>query len=172
MSEVCKKLYPQENTAALIKFFGDPRGRDGKVSSKWFSENMVEWKPPYLMYFGNKNSGIVLKRFFVHKKCLKSFDGAFKETLKTFGEEGVDKFRLNLSGGVFNYRLERGGRDLSTHSWGIAIDMDPNNNPFPKKWNAKKGINQEYVAIMEKHGFWWRGENGDIDPMHFQCAWR
>ena len=40
MSEVCKKLYPQENMAALIKFYGDPRGRDGKVSTKWFSEKI------------------------------------------------------------------------------------------------------------------------------------
>lgn len=171
MSEVCKKLYPRENQAELVKFFGDPRGRNGEVNKKWFAENMVLFYPPYPVWFGDERK-VQLKRMYVHKKCLKTFEGAFAETLKVFGLEKIKQLNLDVSGGSFNYRLYRGGSNLSTHSYGCAIDMDPERNPFPKKWNAKHGLPLDYVEIMEKHGFWWRGRDGDIDPMHFQCCWR
>ena len=170
MSDVCKKLYPHEDPESLNKFYGDPHGRNGGVSASWYKENIVFYQPAYPIFFSV--NGQRLTRFAVHKKCLKSFETAFGKVAKLWTPEQIQSRRVNICGGVYGYRLERGGNKLSTHSWGIAIDMDPENNPFPKKWNAKKGINQEFVAIMEKHGFWWRGEDGDIDPMHFQCAWR
>lgn len=170
MSEVCKKLYPKEDTAELIKFFGDPRGRNGNYSPAWYKANMVKWVPPYQMYYSDGKK-TPFKSFWLHKKVYNTFDGAYKEVLATFGIEKIKALRLDISGGLFNYRLIRGGNRLSVHSWGIAIDMDPAHNPFPAKW--KKGmIDLQFCDIMEKHGFWWRGRNGDNDVMHYQCCWR
>lgn len=170
MSDVCKKMYPKEDTESLIKFFGDPRGRNGTYSTAWYKENMVKWIPPYQMYYSD-GKHTPFKSFWLHKKVYNTFDGAYKEVLSVFGIQKIKELRLDISGGLYNYRLIRGGNRLSVHSWGIAIDMDPANNPFPAKW--KKGmIDLQFCDILEKHGFWWRGRNGDNDPMHLQCAYR
>lgn len=173
MSEVCKKMYPRETVDELIKFYGDPRGRNGKESPKWFAANLVRWMPPYPMYYSDGKRTPFTKGLWVHKKCLGSFNDAFAEVLKEFGHQKIEELRLNISGGVFSYRVQRNGTRLSIHSWACAIDMDPARNPFPAKWKPNKGmLDLDFVAILEKHGFWWRGRDGDTDPMHLQCAWR
>jgi hypothetical protein len=107
----------------------------------------------------------------VHKKCLAAFQAAFADVLKELGIEYIKAHRLNISGGTFCYRLERGGSKLSVHSWGCAIDMDPQHNPFPHKYNAALGmLDTRFAAILERHGFTWRGAAGDDDPMHLQLS--
>lgn len=170
MSQKCKELFPHEDVVSLIKFYGDPRGSNGQVSKKWFSENMVKWVPPYTIYYSD-GKRTPLKTIFLHKKVVDVFTAAYTEVKNTFEPKEIDALRLNISGGAFNYRVVRGGNRLSTHAFGIAIDMDPARNPYPKKW--KEGmINREFCDILMRNGIWWRGHNGDIDPMHFQCAWR
>ena len=170
MSQKCKELFPHEDMVNLIKFYGDPRGSNGQVSKKWWADNIVKWVPPYQMYYsdGNKTK---LKTMFLHKKVVGVFTSAYTEVASTFTPKEIDMLRLNISGGTYNYRVVRGGSRLSTHAFGIAIDMDPARNPYPKAW--KEGmINREFCDILMKHGIWWRGHNGGKDPMHFQCAWR
>ena len=170
MSQKCKELFPHEDSVNLMKFYGDPRGSNGQVSKKWFSENMVKWTPPYTIYYSD-GKRTPLKTIFLHKKVVSVYTAAFTEVKNTFEPKEINDLRLNISGGAFNYRVIRGGNRLSTHAFGIAIDMDPARNPYPKKW--KEGmINREFCDILMKHGIWWRGHNGDIDAMHFQCAWR
>ena len=170
MSQKCKELFPHEDSVNLMKFYGDPRGSNGQVSKKWFSENMVKWTPPYTIYYSD-GKRTPLKTIFLHKKVVSVYTAAFTEVKNTFEPKEINDLRLNISGGAFNYRVIRGGNRLSTHAFGIAIDMDPARNPYPKKW--KEGmINREFCDILMKHGIWWRGHNGDVDAMHFQCAWR
>lgn len=170
MSQKCKEIFPHEDSVNLMKFYGDPRGSNGQVSKKWFSENMVKWTPPYTIYYSD-GKRTPLKTIFLHKKVVSVYTAAFTEVKNTFEPKEINDLRLNISGGAFNYRVIRGGNRLSTHAFGIAIDMDPARNPYPKKW--KEGmINREFCDILMKHGIWWRGHNGDVDAMHFQCAWR
>ena len=170
MSQKCKEIFPHEDSVNLMKFYGDPRGSNGQVSKKWFSENMVKWTPPYTIYYSD-GKRTPLKTIFLHKKVISVYTAAFTEVKNTFEPKEINDLRLNISGGAFNYRVIRGGNRLSTHAFGIAIDMDPARNPYPKKW--KEGmINREFCDILMKHGIWWRGHNGDVDAMHFQCAWR
>jgi D-alanyl-D-alanine carboxypeptidase len=169
MSDVCKKLFPHQDLDSLNKFYGDPRGRNGTYSPSWYKENIVRWIPPYQMYYSVDHSKF--SHMMVHKKCLSVFQAAYTDVFKHFGQQKITQLRLDISGGSYCYRLERGGSDLSVHSWGCAIDMDPVHNPFPQPWK-KGGIDPTFCQIMESHGFWWRGENGDVDPMHFQCCYR
>jgi hypothetical protein len=170
MSEACKKLFPHEDIVSLIKFYGDPRGSNGQVSRKWYAENIVKWTPPYKIYYSD-GKRTPLKTLLLHKKVVPVYTAAYTEVAKEFSPQEIDALRLNISGGTFNYRVVRGGNRLSTHAFGIAIDMDPARNPYPKKW--KEGmINREFCDILMKHGLWWRGLNGDVDAMHFQAAWR
>ena len=162
--------WPHEDVRSLNAFYGDPRGANGEASSTWQSANLVQWTPPYPMFYSDgKRTPLLHLR--VHRKCLPTFDAAFKDVLATLGHDYVVEHRLDVSGGTFCYRLERGGSRLSVHSWGCAVDIDPQHNPFPHAWSANHGfIDLKFVEILEKHGFGWRGKRGDIDPMHFQLA--
>jgi hypothetical protein len=167
---LCKKLFPHEDVASLNNFYGDPRGANGDVDAKWFKANTVKWTPPYPLYYSD-GLKTPLKTLYLHKKVVSVYTEAFTEVKQHFSESDIEKYRLNISGGTFCYRLMRGGDRLSVHSWAIAIDIDPGHNPFPSSW--RKGmLNPEFAAILEKHGLLWRGRPGDNDPMHFQAAWR
>jgi hypothetical protein len=49
--------------------------------------------------------------------------------------------------------------------------MDPQHNPFPRRWAPNKSmIDAQFSSLLMKHGFAWRGAGGDIDPMHFQLC--
>ena len=169
-SPTCKKLFPHQDVDSLNAFYEDPRGRNGTYSTKWYAANMVKWIPPYQMYYSD---GLKTKfrYLMVHKKCLSVFQQAYKNVLDHFGQAKISELRLDISGGTFNYRLERGGSGLSVHSWGCAIDMDPGHNPFPHKWE-KGMIDPDFAQILEDTGLWWRGSDNDDDPMHFQCCYR
>jgi hypothetical protein len=161
--------YPHEDVAALNAFYGDPRGANGRPNPHWEADNIVLWTPPYPMFYTD-GAHTPLHHLRVHKKVRDVFDAAYLEVLKTLGLDYIAKHRLNLSAGAYDYRIERGGSRLSVHSWGCAIDMDPAHNLFPHRWNPAIGLDQKFVAILKKHGFHWRGDNGDIDPMHLQLC--
>ena len=166
--------WPHEDTVSLNAFYGDPRGADGEVSTRWYGENLVQWTPPYQMYYSDgKHSP--MNHLKVHRKCYNTFANAFEDALKTLGHDYIVAHHLDVTGGTFCYRLERGGSRLSVHSWGCAIDISPAENPFPRRYGP---MDLRFVGIMNKHGFWWRGsktgqaaEHGtDDDFMHLQLC--
>lgn len=59
---------------------------------------------------------------------------------------------------VYKHKNGNPNSDLSTHSWGIAFDINADSNK----------VNPELRALFEKHGFYWGGNFGD--DMHFQYA--
>lgn len=65
------------------------------------------------------------------------------------------------------------GPNLSKHSWGIALDINPGDNPFGKKWednhNPEK-MSKEFAQIMQDCGFRWGNDFSNADPMHFELA--
>jgi hypothetical protein len=64
--------------------------------------------------------------------------------------------------GSYNYRNKRGGSSLSTHSWGIAFDINASENPMG---SSKQTAGQRQLAeIFAKYGFYQLPN----DPMHFQ----
>lgn len=79
--------------------------------------------------------------------------------------------------GTFNWRYIKGTKRLSTHSFGIAIDLvsptaknywkfsSPNKN---KKYHYKNTFPLEIVEIFEKHGFIWGGKWYHFDGLHFE----
>ena len=81
-------------------------------------------------------------------------------------EESGFADRIESFGGCFNFRTKRGGNALSTHSWGIAIDLNPHTNVPGTSGRMSSGI----VGIFENAGFVWGGRWSARfrDPMHFQ----
>src|ERR1700722_1093140 len=88
-----------------------------------------------------------------------------------------EKKYLLKSGGTFNWRPIAGSEQLSAHSFGIAIDIDPDYSDY-WRWNAsgahenpipyKNRIPHRIVEIFERHGFIWGGKWYHYDTMHFE----
>lgn len=72
--------------------------------------------------------------------------------------------------GCFAPRMKRVNGDLSVHSWGLAVDLNPDANPLAPARGAPcvKDIPDAWVAIFEEVGFTWGGRFLRPDPMHFQ----
>lgn len=79
-------------------------------------------------------------------------------------------------GGSFCWRYIENTTRVSTHSYGIAIDINVNCSNY-WLWDEKKGtrdekveidIPYEIVEIFEKHGFIWGGKWYHYDTMHFE----
>ena len=71
---------------------------------------------------------------------------------------------------TFNPRSKRGGGGKSLHSWGIAIDINPDSNPYQRTYDAPQtDIPGKVIEIFKKYGFFWGGDwPGERDPMHFE----
>jgi peptidoglycan LD-endopeptidase CwlK len=81
------------------------------------------------------------------------------------------------TGGTFNWRPIAGSEQLSAHSFGIAIDIDPDYSDY-WRWAGhgdhekiipyKNRIPHRIVEIFERHGFIWGGKWYHYDTMHFE----
>jgi peptidoglycan hydrolase-like protein with peptidoglycan-binding domain len=103
-----------------------------------------------------------------HKKAKEQLIAFFN----TVQKEKLNKLILTYEGS-FNPRFIRGSKyRLSTHSFGIAFDIN-------KKWNdlnkipaniGEQGSIRELVHIANNYGFYWGGHFSRLDGMHFEIA--
>lgn len=165
--------------------FGNPANADGSLNHAWEDQNIVKMVPPagwQLYYQGDKVvpvSGIRLHRKLhdsFHAVLTDIWDRAAEEVRKQAGsapsDEAIRKYlherRLDLHGGGFTYRPITGGKGLSLHAYGIAIDWDPIHNPRQKP--LKYALPDWWYDCWAKHG-WHDGRNFPTpDPMHVQFA--
>lgn len=108
-----------------------------------------------------------------HKLVADQFKAIFQEILDTYGLPQIQKLGIDLYGGCYNLRKMRGGNDWSSHSWAIAIDLDPERNGLKTKWKDSQFAKPEYkpmIDIFYKHGFVNQGKEKNFDAMHFEPA--
>jgi len=108
-----------------------------------------------------------------HQKVATSIQKVLEQVLLYYSFDTVQQLRLDLYGGGFNLRAKRGGSSLSTHSWGIAFDFDPEHNQL--KWNGSKAM-----FARPEYDYWWQcwesegwvslGRSRNYDWMHVQAA--
>ena len=91
------------------------------------------------------------------------------DTLALCTEAGVRTNRLKY-GGCYCWRPIGGGHTLSTHTWGIAVDIEPIENPRDKVWvDDGKMLDPRIIKIFTDRGWFWGGNfHNRKDPMHFQ----
>ena len=97
--------------------------------------------------------------------CHSRLGELFAEVFSVLGVEGL-RGAIRTYGGCFNFRSKRSHGKLSTHSWGISIDLNPETN-----WTGGKGdMDQAVVNVFRSFGFKWGGDWSyrSKDPMHFQ----
>ena len=159
----------------------------GQLDTVWLKEQTILMELPYPMRLAWKLETVVT-RCRVHKKVAPVLREALEQVwnaarLAVKKRDGFDKttayydaatlkylrdFGLDLFGGVFAFRLMRAGSRLSTHSWGIAIDIDPKHNALGTPGRMPRWV----VRIFEDIGFIWGGrwKASRCDPMHFQLC--
>ena len=106
-----------------------------------------------------------------HKEAAEPFKRVFKDILDHYGLDQITNLGIDLFGGCFNFRLMRGGTQLSTHSWGTAIDLDPQRNQLRETAKTARFARPEYKAMIDifyKHGFISYGVERNMDYMHFE----
>jgi hypothetical protein len=153
--------WPKQDYNSMVNFYG-PVG-----------ENQTKLDMPYKLKLAWAPS-TTLTRITCHEKVAKSLYTIFENTLKTYGEKDISKLKLDVFGGGLNVRRMRGGSAWSIHSWGAAIDLDPDNNQL--KWAKPKASfskteYSEFWKIVELEGWTSLGRQRNFDWMHFQAAY-
>jgi len=108
-----------------------------------------------------------------HKLLADDFLSVFNTLLRHYGLEKIQELGIDLFGGCFNFRQMRGGSDYSRHSWGIAIDLDPERNQLKETAATARFARSEYLPMIEifyNHGFVNLGVEKNYDWMHFEIA--
>lgn len=109
-----------------------------------------------------------------HKMVADNFKAVFNEILKTYGYDKIKELGIDLYGGCYNFRPMRGQtKTWSLHSWGIALDLSPDENGLHTPFEKAKFYKPEYkqmIDIFYKHNFVNLGVEIGRDTMHWQIS--
>lgn len=112
-------------------------------------------------------------RYSCHRKVHDSMLRVWNRTLDHYGHQRIQELGLDLFGGCLNVRKMRGGSKYSMHSWGIAVDIDPERNSLRTSWKNSQMSKPEYKPFVQ---FWYDegainlGVEANFDSQHFQFA--
>jgi len=151
------------NTKQIIQIYGQPNQQGSYLTT-------IQLPFPIRLAWDKKTSVTKMR---VHKKAAQDFINVFNELLAVYGLAKIQELGIDLFGGCFAFRAMRGGSDYSRHSWGIAIDLDPERNQLKTPYLKSNFSKQEYKKlheIFEKHGFINLGKQKGYDAMHFEKA--
>ena len=109
----------------------------------------------------------------LHTKVAASARGVFERIAGTYSARERASLGIDLFGGSLNVRRKRGGRGYSMHSWGIAIDFDPERNQLDVHKPRARLSHPDAVPFWlawESAGWLSLGRARDFDWMHVQAA--
>ncbi len=149
--------WPKQDFASMVAFYGN------------VGENQTKLALPYPMRLAWDTTKTV-RRITCHSNVHDSLGNILSAILAHYGNlEEVRKARMDLFGGCLNVRKVRGGNSWSIHSWGTAIDLDPEHNTMSMH-REQASMPGEVISIFEKEGWVSMGSSRDFDYMHFQAA--
>lgn len=156
-------LRPPLGLDEIKKTFGNIHNyilADGTLRSQFESKYLCRTRLPFTIPLSWDPSKVI-RNLYCHKKLKDIFPAVFS----AIDDAGL-KSEIDTFGGCFNFRSVRRGSKLSTHSWGIAIDLNPEQNGMGTAGNMSPGV----VKIFKEFGFTWGGDwsGASKDPMHFQ----
>lgn len=146
-------------------FYGNPRGTNGRANPGWEATNLILVPCPWKLSF----AGQPVRGLRVHKKCAESMKRVLDAIWVRFGrsQAAIESARMHLYAGAYNYRLMRGGNSLSMHSYGCAVDFDPERNGLG---DSTPAMDRRVIEEFEREGWEWGGHWSRCDGMHFQAA--
>jgi hypothetical protein len=143
--------------------FGDVRKyilHDGTLDPRWQSESLASVTLPFPLILSFDESKTI-----THFSCHKLLGGVFVDVFAKIVSAGLQN-KLTSFGGCFAFRPERTGTKLSTHCWGIAVDLNPQSNQQGSAGDMDAGV----IEVFRAAGFEWGGDwtGTTRDGMHFQ----
>jgi hypothetical protein len=148
-------------------------------------KDIVKVNIKYIDFDGNEKEGIMEVHKEVRNEVLTIFEELKKinfpiyqiKTIDNYNYSDLESVKANNSSS-YNFRFVAGTTKLSDHAIGLAIDINPAQNPWihPSALNifkyepGKKGtieVNSDVVRIFEKHGWSWGGNWKNPDYQHF-----
>lgn len=164
--------WPRETRAEMTAFYGDPDpNHDGVPDRAWEDANLVSIAPPYRMALAWAPAQAV-KTIRCHRKVAPSLLRILNGIIDHCGSQAaVESARMHLYGGAYCFRVMRGGSALSIHSWGAALDLDPERNSFGRRYDETSGMMPHAVVdLFDAEGWAWGGRWSKPDAMHLQAA--
>ncbi len=142
----------------------DHYGEVGKDQTK------IEVPYPHVIAW---NRAQTVTRITRHRKVADSLVRVLTNVKEHYGKDGIERLRLDIWGGCLNVRRMRGGSRYSMHSWGIAMDYDPENNRL--KWGRDRASFAQpqynrWWEFWEQEGWVSLGRQRNFDWMHVQAA--
>jgi len=104
-----------------------PRQRDVQAFYGHVGERQTSVEVPWTMRLAWDKS-IRISRITLHERVAASAARALQDVADIYSSAEISALGLDLFGGSLNVRRMRGGSSYSMHSWGIAIDFDPERN--------------------------------------------
>jgi hypothetical protein len=162
--------------------FGNPANGDGTLNEAWEGENIRKVAPPdgWELYYQADGGPVRVSGIRLHRLLEDSFHSVLDDIWAYAASQlnspapadeiraWLHRRRLDQHGGGFNFRPITGGRRLSLHSYGIAIDWDPERNP--RKKPLSRTLPDWWYQIWADRG-WHDGRAFRTpDPMHVQFA--
>lgn len=165
LSEACTSvsIAPPHGLEQIIATFGDIFAyvrADHTLDPQWQMDQLATIALPFPLTLSWDHSRVV-ERMTCHKKLVSVFEKVFASILNAGLQSNINSF-----GGCFSFRPQRSGTKLSAHSWGIAIDLNPELN----QQGTAGHMDRKIVEIFAGAGFVWGGawQGRRCDPMHFQ----
>jgi hypothetical protein len=162
-----------KNRREVYEVFGDP-SNGTKVDKKWEKANIRTYRKAMAL------PGVDPHRYVKLHRLAEPY---VREALRRAQE--VSDYNI-ITFGAYNFRLIRGVNRLSYHSWGIAFDINPAQNPairydspadkpvpFSEEWHAIRphAMDKPFVDAIKSVGFGWGGDwRTFADDMHFELV--
>lgn len=152
-----------------------PRQADVRAGTSMFGKpgtDQAQVTCPYLL-FGDYERKIKVTHFQAHRKVAPSIERILQRTLDQYGAAQIRKLNLDIFSGCFNYRGVVGGKGLSMHSWGIAVDFDAEHNQMDEGSGEaafSKPVYAPFLNFWEAEGWVSLGRARNYDWMHFQAS--
>lgn len=177
-------LFPVPVDPALGRDTDPPAAEPAHIAPIWPRQSEVEAfygavgshqtmiNVPYAMRIAWE-PGTPVHRFSVHERVADSVVRCLTRIADAYDEAARASLGIDLWGGALNVRPMRGGSRYSMHSWGIAIDFDPDRNQL--KWGADRARlaqpdAETFWRIWEDEGWVSLGRARNMDWMHVQAA--
>jgi hypothetical protein len=153
---------------------------------EWIKKQITEISVEYINFDGVIKTGIILCNQYIAESLIEIFQKLLEIKFPIHKISPISEFNwdddlscISNNSSCYNYRNILGTDKLSDHSVGMAIDINPMQNPWitNKYGNLPKGslyniedigtITNEVVNIFKKYGFLWGGKWENPDYQHF-----
>lgn len=152
-----KSPWPRTDRSSLEAFYGRPGDE----------ANLVSFDFPFPMFYEGRRV--------LTSRCHRRVRDSLLRVLRRIGDRyghlpGVMEEAQDY-GGIYNFRNMRGSDStLSTHAWGIAIDLDADDNSLRGHWPRVSDMPLAIIEEFTREGWYSIGAFEERDAMHFQAT--